>query len=112
LPNSAINQKNPRQPFFAGVEELIDKIGLGAHAAGQQKLQKQIGECMFVVHHADHLFPPNLERGAGGNRGGRGQTQSMHRASDSSPTKSPAERSVMVASLPACETTVSFALPF
>jgi hypothetical protein len=26
-------QQNPRQPFFARVEELIDQISLGAHAA-------------------------------------------------------------------------------
>src|ERR1035438_2198123 len=28
-------KKNARQAFFTGVEELIDKIGLNAHAAGQ-----------------------------------------------------------------------------
>jgi hypothetical protein len=31
-------QQNPRQTLFAGVEQLIHKIGLDAHAAGQQKL--------------------------------------------------------------------------
>ena len=31
-------QENSRQPFFARVEELIDQIGLDAHAAVQQKL--------------------------------------------------------------------------
>jgi len=33
-------QENPRQAFFTGIEELIDKIGLGSHAAGQQELEK------------------------------------------------------------------------
>ena len=33
-------QENPRQTLFTGVEQLIHKIGLDAHAAGQQKLQK------------------------------------------------------------------------
>jgi len=31
-------QENSCQTLFAGVEKLIDKIGLGSHAAGQQKL--------------------------------------------------------------------------
>ena len=33
---------------------------------------------MLLVHHADHLFSPYFERGAGGNGGGRGQTQPSH----------------------------------
>jgi hypothetical protein len=31
-------QENSRQSLFAGVEKLIDKIGLGSHAADQQEL--------------------------------------------------------------------------
>ena len=31
-------QENSRQTLFAGVEKLIDKISLGSHTAGQQKL--------------------------------------------------------------------------
>jgi hypothetical protein len=30
------------QTLFAGVEELIDQIGLGSHAAREQKLQEQV----------------------------------------------------------------------
>ena len=30
-------QENPRQTLFAGVEKLIDEIGLGPYAADQQK---------------------------------------------------------------------------
>src|ERR1700677_5406537 len=33
---------------------------------------------MLLVHHADHLFSPYFERGAGGNGSGRGQTQASH----------------------------------
>jgi hypothetical protein len=33
-------QENPRQAFFAGVEKLVDEVGLGSHAAGQQELEK------------------------------------------------------------------------
>src|ERR1039457_6803399 len=72
-------QENSGQTLFAGVEELIDKIGLSLDAADQQKLQEQVGEVMFLVHHADHLFPLYLERGAGSYGGGRGQTQPRYR---------------------------------
>jgi len=34
-------KENPRQTLFAGIEELIDEIGLGPHTAGQQKLEKR-----------------------------------------------------------------------
>ena len=33
-------EEDPRQSLFAGVEQLIDKVGLGSHAAGQQELEK------------------------------------------------------------------------
>ena len=33
---------------------------------------------MLLVHHADHLFSPYFERGAGGNGSDRGQTRSSH----------------------------------
>jgi hypothetical protein len=33
-------EEDSRQSLFAGVEELIDKIGLGSHAVGQQKFHK------------------------------------------------------------------------
>ena len=31
-------QQYPRQTLFAGVEELVDKVGLDAHAASKKKL--------------------------------------------------------------------------
>ena len=72
-------QENPRQALFAGVEELIDKIGLSAHAAGQQEFQEPVREGMLLMHHADHLIPSNPKRHARVYRGGRGQAQSRHR---------------------------------
>jgi hypothetical protein len=33
-------QEHSSQALFAGVEKLIDEIGLGSHAAGQQKFHK------------------------------------------------------------------------
>ena len=57
-------QQNSRQALFAGVEELIDQVGLNAHAALQQELQEEVGETMLLVHDADHLSPADLESGA------------------------------------------------
>src|SRR5580692_9584183 len=42
-------KKNPRQAFFAGVEELIDKICLGSHATSKQELEEYIGECSLLM---------------------------------------------------------------
>jgi len=50
-------QENPRQTLFAGVEKLIDKIGLGSHTSGQQEFQEPFGEGVLLVHYADHLLP-------------------------------------------------------
>ena len=52
-------EKNPGQTLFTGVEKLIDQIGLRTHAAGEEKLEEQIREGMFLVHHSDHLHPLN-----------------------------------------------------
>jgi DNA topoisomerase I len=72
-------QENPRQALFAGVEKLIDKIGLGSHAAGQQESQKEIGERRFVMHYAAHLLPCYLKRHARVDGRCRRQTQSGYR---------------------------------
>jgi len=58
-------EENPRQTLFAGVEELVDKVGLGSHAAGQKELEKQISECGFVVHHSNHFASTDLKRCTG-----------------------------------------------
>ncbi len=63
-------QQNPCQTPFAGIEKLINQVGLNAHAARQEKLHEQVGELMLLMHDADHLFARDLERGAGSNRGG------------------------------------------
>jgi len=59
----------------AATEQLIDEIGLSAHAAGQQKFQEQVGKGMFLVHHADHLLPFDPECRAGGDRRSRRHAQ-------------------------------------
>jgi hypothetical protein len=37
-------QENPRKTLFAGIEKLIDKIGLDSHTADQQKFEKYLGK--------------------------------------------------------------------
>ena len=104
-------EQNPRQPLLAGVEELIDQIGLGAHAARQQKLEEQVGELVLFVDDAEHLVPLDLIA-----------VQAVMAVADesrspalatraSSPTKSPPTSRVMVASLPALDSTVTLARP-
>ena len=69
-------QENSGEALFAGIEKLIYKIGLGAHAASEQKLEEEIGERMLFVHYADHLLPFDFQRRAGVDGAGRGQPQS------------------------------------
>jgi hypothetical protein len=77
LPYSAINKKNSRQALFAGVEKLINKVGLDSHAAGQKKRHEEVGDGMLLVHHTQHLISLNLERCTSGDGSGSGH---MHRA--------------------------------
>src|ERR1700723_1737463 len=72
LAESCHQEENTCQTFFTRVKELIDKIGLGSHAPVEQELQKQVGELMLLMHYADHLFSPNLERSTVVDRGGGG----------------------------------------
>ena len=71
-------EKDSCQALLAGVEELIDQIGLGAHAPAQQEFQVHIGEGTLLVHDADHLFPRDLERRAGNHGRGGGHMQRAH----------------------------------
>jgi hypothetical protein len=68
-------QQDAGKALLAGVEELVDEIGLGPHSAGEQELEEEVGEAMLLVHDADHLVAPDPERGAGGDGGGGGQAQ-------------------------------------
>src|ERR1035437_2188518 len=78
LPKLRHQQENPCQTLLAGVEQLIDQIGLGPHAAGQQELQEDVGEGWFIMHHADHLLPRYLERCTDDNGRGSGHMQPPH----------------------------------
>ena len=71
-------QEDSGETLLAGVEELIDEVGLNAHAAGQQVCNEDISKSVLLMHHADHLTPFNLERGTVGNRRCGRQTQTFH----------------------------------
>ena len=105
-------QENPRQALFAGVEELIDKIGLGSHAAGQQKLEEYVGECRLVMHHSDHFVSADLERCAGvhGSRGRHVQPDNC--GERLLPNKIARGEKGDCGFFPVCETTVTLARPF
>ena len=62
-------EEDSGEAFFAGIEELIDEIGLGAHAAGEQEPHEEVRECMILVHGADHVAALDSVRGAGGDGG-------------------------------------------
>jgi hypothetical protein len=70
------------EAFFAGVEELIDEVSLGSHAAGEQEANEEVGEGVLLVEDADHLIAIDLERGAGGEGGSGGHAQAAGRAGD------------------------------
>ena len=99
-------QEDPRQTLFAGVEKLINKIGLDPHAADQEKLREEIGDRILLMHHAKHLSPLDFERS------GRRQAQTGRSGNRFFPDEVARREKVIVASFPFFETTVIFARPF
>ncbi len=69
-------EEDSGEAFFAGVEELIDEIGLGSHAAGEEKGEEQVGEGVLFVHDADHLGAVDAEGVTGCDGGGGGEAES------------------------------------
>jgi len=77
------------QPFLAGVEELIDEVGLGAHAAGQQELEEYICECRLLMHYSNHFISADHERRTGVHGGSGCHTQPDDRGERLLPNKIP-----------------------
>ena len=50
-------QQYPRQAIFAGVEELVEKVGLGLPGANEEIINKYLGEGPLLVQRAKHLLP-------------------------------------------------------
>jgi len=92
------------------MELRVDRqVGLGAHAAASRNFRKTSANACSSASH-DHLIARNLERRAIVDRRGSSQAQANHACQGFFSTKSPSE-TVMVASLPPCDTTVSWPGP-
>ena len=63
-------EQSTGQPFFAGVEELIDQVLLNPNVSREHIGDKAVGELMFRVKHANHLDSFDTQHG-GGSDGGR-----------------------------------------
>ena len=68
-------EEDSGEAFFAGVEELIDEISLGSHAAGEEEGEEEVGEGVLLVHDSDHFVAVDAEGGAGGDGGGGGKAE-------------------------------------
>jgi hypothetical protein len=63
------------EAFFAGVEELVDEVGLSFHAASKEEAEEEVGEGVVLVEGADHLVAIDLHGNARGDGGGGGHAQ-------------------------------------
>src|SRR6202171_5692405 len=62
-------QQSARQPFLAGVEELVYQVLLDSYDSCQRIGDEAVGELVFLVEHANHLVFLNDEQGGRRNRG-------------------------------------------
>jgi hypothetical protein len=74
-------QENPGQPFFAGIEKLVNQILLNAGVACQKEADEYIGKRVLLVEYSHHFFLGDPEYGAFGN-GGRSRLPDMLGCSD------------------------------
>ena len=58
------DEKRARQAPLAGVEKLIDQIGLSPDAAHYHEFEKEVSEAMFFPDGADHLAAIDSHSGA------------------------------------------------
>src|SRR3981081_1924857 len=62
-------QQSARQPFLAGVEELVDQVLLDSYVSRKHVSDEAVGELVFLVEHANHLVFLNDQHGGWRNRG-------------------------------------------
>ena len=62
-------EQSAGQPFFAGVEELVDQILLNPNVSRKHIGNESVGEFMLRVEHANHLAFINAEHGGGSDGG-------------------------------------------
>jgi len=68
-------QQRSSQAAFAGVEQLVDEVGLGADAAVEHEVQKEGGQGVLLMQGLKHLRASDSEGDAGGERSGAGGTK-------------------------------------
>lgn len=54
------------EAFFGAVEELVDEIGLRAHAAFEKERGEEVGKSLLFAHDAEELLARDAKGGAGG----------------------------------------------
>ena len=72
-------QKSPSQAFLAGVKKLIDQVLLESYVPYQHMRQEAVGERMFSVKHANHLFLFDNEQSRRGDGDGHPHTNRLPR---------------------------------
>ena len=72
-------QQSARQPFLAGIEELIDEVLLDSHVSRKHVSDEAVGELVFLVEHANHLVFLNDEHGGRRNGGRSGHANGLAR---------------------------------
>ena len=58
-------QQSPRQPFLAGVEELVNQVLFDPNVSSKHVCDEAVGELVFLVERANHLVFLNDEHGGG-----------------------------------------------
>jgi hypothetical protein len=64
-------EQSTGQPFFAGVEELVDQILLNPNVSSEHISDEAVGKLMFRVKHTNHLGFLNAKQGGGCDCGSR-----------------------------------------
>ena len=104
-------QKHPRQPLLAGIEQLVDQILFDAKIAVQQIGNEQRGKFRFVMQRAQHCRPRQPHQGAIGHRRHGRHAPRVAVETSLAEKIGVAEKSLSTASLPALDNTVTFTLP-
>ena len=70
-------QQSARQPFFAGVEELVDQVRFDSGVSRKHISNEAVGEIAFPMEYANHLVFLDHEHGGGRNRGCRSHANGL-----------------------------------
>src|SRR5579864_5794191 len=54
LPEVSKEQENPCQPLLAGIEQLVDEIGLELHIAREQERREHLRQFRFLMKQTNH----------------------------------------------------------